>query len=167
MKFTARAGVRVGWSINFSGVHVWWCMESGWCISCIDTSTSPSKPGSNMHLDVVKLEDAYFELTQMAHISNVRPRFGWVCASSKVSLGKCISIRSGNEVLQNSASAKNIGGDHQLGKSVTSGKSGRQKGKTRQTETRTWKFWHPEKLWKNRKMGRNKTFLKHRSKRPS
>lgn len=37
----------------------------------MDTSLDPSKPGLDMQLKVVKLEDAYLEFTQMADVSNI------------------------------------------------------------------------------------------------
>lgn len=63
----------------------------------MDTSTGSSKPTSDMHLEFVKLKDAYLEFTEMVDVTNIgnlhmqplicnievhlRPIFIWICAS--------------------------------------------------------------------------------------
>jgi hypothetical protein len=37
----------------------------------MDISTHTSKLGSDMHLEVAELEDAYFKFTEMANVSNI------------------------------------------------------------------------------------------------
>lgn len=50
----------------------------------LDMKTGPSsKPGSDMHLQVTKLKDAYPDFTRMADVNNIgtlneRPGFKWI-----------------------------------------------------------------------------------------
>lgn len=114
-----------------------------------------------MHLDVVNVEDPYFELIQTGHISNSRPRFGLVYANSKVSLGKkCISIRNRDELLKNLASAnKKSAGDHHLDICAKSGKNRPKiKSKLGKQKLGPENFGILKNFEKMEKMGRNKTF---------